>query len=468
MKKILVYSSLLTLCACGGGGGGSGVTGSAPIRSATTPEAITSNQEITQMASEILIANDGSENITRSATTRYNGKTYTSYRLDDVKFFTADQLNDTDSFLQLELDKNTGRIDAIQMDVGGVKAGRTVRSEIDTTLFEGPIFEYVLDGGDEAEYRVVDNGQNMAALQALETKFHLTGGHWNRIDERLDVRTLGGDIDDNPSTTTKLQYSDFGHFNPVYRSKNKQLTSDADIAAARAGTLNRNSDLDKYRDNSKFNAELAKEDYQLFAGGYAIEGSTLKDTLTPTANTTYSGKAIGRVYVSIESTENGVDKTAALAAYGVPYDNDANGDSVMDSYSNDAGHDISKAFTTSQATLTVANDGKQTLYMPFNTHSDTADKFYDVIITMNAAGNDVVGDPTYAEPTPVAAIYSRNTNPVANSIEGNVRSGFYGIDSADEAAGTIRYSDKEQYSGDNRIERQWEVQAAWGMKKDNP
>lgn len=466
MKKYFVLTSVLALAACGGGSGG----GSAPIvtpvdtpvstaRIAMSGSDLTSNQEITKMASEILIATDGSPNIARAATTtQFNGKTYTAYRLDDVKFFSAEQLGGADSYLQLELNRDTGRIEAIQMDIGGEKSGRTVRSETDTTLFEGPIFEYISDS-DRADFRVVDSGQTMADLQALETKYNLSNGHWNRIDERMDVKTLGGDID---GAETQLQYSDFGHFNPVYRSKNRELTSDDDIAAARARTLNRDSDRDKYRDDAKFAKELAKEDYQLFAGGYAIEGTTLKDTLTPEHGAEYTGKAIGRVYASIDN-DDGVDTTSTLQAYEIPFDVDNDHDGTPDAYSDDAGHDISKAFTTSHAHLTINNDGTQVLFMPFNTQSDTSDKFYDVTLTLNADGNDVIGAPVFDETTPVVAMYAPDTAP--DSIEGSVHSGFYGIDTASEAAGTARYyTEKEVAPG---ITREWEVQAAWGMKKDN-
>ena len=179
MKKLSLLSLVLALAACGGGSGGGGSGGGSHgvpyARVAMTPEARASNKEITQMASEILVATDGgSPVVQRSGTASYQGKKYTSYRLDDVKFFTAENLNEGDetkpSFLKMELDRS-GQINAIHMDVGGVASGRTVRDTTDTTVFQGPIFEYVLDGSDQAVYRVVDNGSlTMADLNKLAAK----------------------------------------------------------------------------------------------------------------------------------------------------------------------------------------------------------------------------------------------------------------------------------------------------------
>ena len=169
-----------------------------------------------------------------SVSTESDGVTYTSYRLDDVKLFTAENLETSGhSYVNLELNDTTGEIDAVKMVVGGEDSGRIVRDTTDTTTFTGPVFEYVLNGSDKAKFRVVDNGQDLAALTTLETENNLSGGHWNRIDERMVFVANGKDIG--------LQYADFGHFNPVYKSKNLNLASDADIIDARDGNLNRSS-----------------------------------------------------------------------------------------------------------------------------------------------------------------------------------------------------------------------------------
>lgn len=457
MKRYVMLTSVLALAACGGGSGGGGSAGTpsggyvAP-RPAVTPGVATSNAEITNMSSEIVVASNSNTpvSVVRSATVNNGGVTYTSYRLDDVKLFTAENLDTSGhSYINLELNNNTGEIDAVKMMVGGEASGRIARDTTDTTTFAGPIFEYVLDGQDDAQFRVVDNGQDMAALNALATQNNLSGGHWNRVDERMIFGTNGADVG--------LQYSDFGHFNPIYKSKNKELSSDADILAARAGTLDRGEEFDKKRTDEEFNALLAKEDYQLFAGGYAISGTNMLDTLTPENNTEYKGKAVGRVYTSIQS--NDVDRTAYLTAWNVPKDLDTDDDNIPDAWSENAGHDMAKAYTTSEATMTIGADGTQTLVMPFNTQSDTSDTFYDVTITKNSSNEINVN----FDGTPSEAQYRMNDNPTPSSIEGEFTPGYYGVNTPVEAAGTARYYTEQEL--DTNVTREWEVQAAYGMKK---
>jgi hypothetical protein len=533
MKKLSLLSLVLALAACGGGsGGGSGGSGGSHgvpyARVAMTPEARASNKEITQMASEILVATDGgSPVVQRSGTASYQGKKYKSYRLDDVKFFTAENLNEGDetkpSFLKMELDRS-GQINAIHMDVGGVASGRTVRDTTDTTVFQGPIFEYVQDNvyfvedqsevstaeqrndykndqhfgdgkwvqdagkwkyieyGDRALYRVVDNGSlEMADLNNLADRNNLTkNGHWNRIDERLDIKTYGAKIgtDAVSGEDIKLTYSDFGHFNPVYRTKNKDITTDEEIAAARAGELDRGEDLDKKRDDMAFAAKLAKEDYQMFAGGYAIKNGAVQNSLEPENNTTFKGKAIGRVYTSIESKKDGVDKSDDyLTDYGVPKDASSdpeNHPEYRDVYSDEAGHDITKAFTTSEATMTISTeDGKivQLLYMPFHSASDNSDKFYDITITQK--GNKVEGvEFAAADENDIEAQY-RKYDAFDTDSEGNFKyvekanfhPGYYGVNEVSEAAGTAQLYSIQELSSEDKVKREYEVQAAYGMVK---
>ncbi len=481
MKRYFLLMSVLVLAACGGGSGGGGAGGGTIARSAVSQDAIASNKDITQMSSEILVAS-GSEPITRSAKTTYNGKTYTSYRLDDVKFFTAENLNEDDpsknSFLRLELDRS-GQINAIHMDVGGESSGRTVRSTEDSTLFEGPIFEYVKNGNDEAIYRVVDNGQTWDNLVSLAQSNHLTGGHWNRIDERLVVKTYGDDID---GASTKLRYADFGYFNPVYRFKSKNITAevlghirdyetalkngDTDTANTIKTTYLSRENLDSYRSDSEFAAELAKEDYQLFAGGYAIKTDGTKvDTLTPGNNTSFSGKAVGRVYSSIKAEGEG--RTTYLDKYGVKYKTTNPGDAGYPEPEN-AGHGISKAYFTTNATLAIDSEGNQLLTMPF---SD--DGFYDVTVEKNVGSDAHITFDSATKPGvdgAVGSMYRRDADLSTAPGGTNTKTvesfnpGYYGIDDPTEAAGTLRYKEVTDFGAGNK--REWEFQAAYGMTKD--
>ncbi len=449
MKKVSVsLLACLAVTACGGGGSnhsGGGVAGYVAPRPAVTAAVVSSNQEITSMPSEVVVASNSSEpvSVAGATSTESGGVTYTSYRLDDVKLFTAENLDTTGhSYINLELNEDSGEIDAVKMMVGGEASGRIVRDTTDTTTFAGPIFEYVSDGEDQAQFRVVDSGQDMAALTALATANGLSGGHWNRVDERMVFKTYGGEVG-----TEGLTYADFGYFNPIYRSKNNNLDTDANIIAAREGTLNRSAALDKYHDDDEFNALLASEDYQLFAGGYAINGTTMVDTLTPENSTTYTGKAVGRVYASIQS--EGIDRSTYLETWDVPEGQD--------------GHDMTKAYTTSLAKMSIGADGTQTLYMPFNTHSDSTDTFYDVTITKGA------GDPTFEfVGTPNKSQYRMNNDPDASKTKGEFTPGYYGVNTPVEAAGTARYYTEQEISTgtDTGVTREWEFQAAYGMKKD--
>ena len=434
MKKIAILMSTLALAACGGGSSNhAGGSVYVPPRPAVTSAVATSNAEITNLPSEVVVASnsDTPVSVVGSVTTTSGGVTYTSYRLDDVKLFTAENLDTSGrSYVNLELNDSTGEIDAVKMVVGGMESGRIARDTTDTTTFAGPIFEYVPDGSDQASFRVVDNGQNMAALTALAAQNNLTGGHWNRVDERMIFGTHGKDVG--------LQYADFGYFNPIYRSKNINLTTDAQITDARDGNLNRSADLDKTHSDSEFNALLGKEDYQLFAGGYAISGTTMVETLDPENNTSYTGKALGRVYTTIK----GSNRDAYLSAWDVPSGPD--------------GHDLAKAYTTTAATMTIGNDGKQTLQMPFAS-------FYNVTVIKTPG----VETPSFTfTGTPSDAKYRVNDPESINpgKTKSDFQPGYYGVNTPVEAAGTARYYTEQELG--TGATREWEFQAAYGMKKD--
>lgn len=117
MKKILILTSVLALTACGGGHGGGSVESSVldtpGMRAAVTLDStvVDSNNKITSMVSEVLVAADGSKitpSTSRSATAHYNGQQFNSYRLDDVDF----KMGGEDSFVRFEVD-NDGKIIAL-------------------------------------------------------------------------------------------------------------------------------------------------------------------------------------------------------------------------------------------------------------------------------------------------------------------------------------------------------------------
>lgn len=326
---------------------------------------------------------------------------------------------------------------------------------------DGNNYKYV-EYGDEAEYRIAAAGVTQATLNSIVTREELPSlGHWNRVNEVMEVDTFGRDID---GAGTSLQYADFGHFNPVYREKLVELLSQS------GGTWT--AALTKTQDNDKVNDELAGKDYQMFAGGYAVKttGATpeLVDTLDAPTAATYTGKAKGRVYVSFQS--NGLENRSDYLEYwDVPHDDGS-------SYSNNAGHDIAADFTTTNAQLTVA-DGVQTLSMPFGT--DNSHQFYDVTVTQNVDGtglafnfNDVADPDNNPDVHWMSDSQYRQTVQNAATSEKAFKPGYYGIDTPTEAAGTAFYNIENDIggigvgTGSDDISRQWEFQAAYGTKKN--
>ena len=101
MKKCFILTSVLALAACSGGSGGGGAPGVSGgqlsgaenfIRSGqTTIGNVEINNDVTSMASAIVVAKDGSSSAIRSATKSFNGKEYDIYDLSDVKFNATDE-----------------------------------------------------------------------------------------------------------------------------------------------------------------------------------------------------------------------------------------------------------------------------------------------------------------------------------------------------------------------------------------
>ena len=516
MKKYFVLTSILALAACGGGSGGGGSHGGpgAPVlpdipdgmRAAVTDGAAESNEYVTKMKSEVVVADKGGKSYlarTPMAIAGVDGYTFTSYRLDDVKFFAADADTTNDGYLNLGINEN-GKIDSMYMVVGGngARPDQAIARDGETSsTFKAPIFEYVMDTksgevdfasqtpeqlenernenhwsqkgywnhnmstdkyeywelGDEAVYRTVGVA-NYDALTALESSEHLSGGHWNRTDEVMPVVTYGGNIDGNG---TSLQYSDFGHFNPVYENKRVYLNGGSGDVAT--GWTHDASKSGTYKENDKFAEELAAEDYQLFAGGYAIKGDGTmtgdRPSLEPVIGATYKGMAIGRVYTDIHFADGMDDEQRApyLTAYGI-----TSGD----------GRDIAKKFTTYDATMKITQSGDQvvqTLNMPFNTHA-VGDKYYDIEIKQT---DGVVNHVNFTgDESAITSQYrlhgAENHWDMAHA---SFNPGYYGVDTATEAAGTAAIRASEYDAGPDKslptgkAERNYEVQAAWGMIK---
>ena len=522
MKKYFLLTSILALAACGGGGGGgSGSPALVPstpqlpaipdgMRGAVSSEMQTSNAAVTNMKSEVLVASNGSgvsQVVRASSMPGENGFTFTSYRLDDVKLFIADAKTTDDGYLLLGLNDDTGRIENMKMIVGGNAENATpaMGRDAETSTFKAPILEYVLDEyvsgsdqaasslssnkttrdaqlaaikgehpewpnkgfwalegetwkyykrGDEAVFRMVaDSTTTWDTLLAKETQNSLSGGHWNRAYEDMPVQTYGNGLSGEgvDGEGHSLQYSDFGHFNPVYENKRVYLTGGSE-----ASGWTHDATKGSYKENDKLAQELAAEDYQLFAGGYAIKNGSMvagdRPSLDPVVGTTYKGMAIGRVYTSIEGDG---DISEILTAYGI-----TSGD----------GHDIAKAFTTHDATMTVTQSGGkivQTLNMPFHTHADGA-KYYDVEIKQTGNTIDHVNFTAADESEIDSQFQLHGADAHWDTANASFNPGYYGVDTPTEAAGTAAIrAGYEVHNAGNTIsaDRDYEVQAAYGLIK---
>ena len=548
MRKYLYLTSLLALSACFGGGSGGG--DSVPASGASvalfdgliSQEGVASNHNITNMTSGIVVATDGSSHAVRSGHVSSGGRDYNVYDLSDVQFKIAEN-PDMASF-QFAIDNGTGRIAKVTETLGGVSD--TITRIGDTQRFNGPMFELVKNGSDRALYRLADTGQLMtetldAAVPTDNEEINsicgsgLANCHWNYIDEILDIGTSARNSDPNADPDIALTFSDFGKFNPVYRSKNKNLTNamlvalhtqveidenttitvqdyirqylsdenNTDTAALTAWLTAKGAGVlvgedQEYHTYAQQENEFANsQDYQLFAGGYAIKNGALVETLTPTNGNTFSGKAIGRVYTSIQQS-NGSDRAALLSKYGFdkaqPIHSVISGEDVywyngvqyndVDALpegagtpvdANSVGHDTAAYYETMGATLEVnSGNGDATLTMPF-------EDFYTVTTTRTVDGNNVTYETTFTDKSDDLEPWFVRENPSAATETEEVGNfGYYGIDTPTEAAGTIAVSDETSISAtitdpinptgpqlNTTGTREWEFQGAYGMTKDN-
>ena len=353
----------------------------------------------------------------------HQGNGVYKYKIGD--FFA--QVNNQDFSVQ----NNTNALLSAVKDAYNFNGGQWVK--------ENGMYKYV-EYGDQAIYRIVDTGQNKEQLDNIANNEHFAMGHWNRIDEFMNVATYGRDIGNGKS----LQYADFGHFNPVWKTKLVDLTGkvDGDWNSEDAEIPHTDEEMEEWMNQD--------EDYQLFAGGYAISGTELKDTLDVPMNTSFKGMAIGRLYTSLQGGDRNA-RGGHFATYG-----------ITDTGDNDDGYDIAKAFVTQEATLTVDADGKQTLFMPFNTHA-VGDKYYDVTLVKNL--DESIETPVFDGDEDAVATQYRLYDALERVVTGenSLNIGYYGVNMVSETAGTARlYSEKDL---DGVVSREYELQAAFGMKR---
>ena len=444
MKRYFLLTSVLALAACGGGsGGGGGNVGDAingrmpgnPTEHLRASDLIgnTDNNEITSMASAIVVKNGSSwSSVARSATdpdkTSHPG--YTIYKLDNVDFKLAGQ---DDATFNFEINDD-GRI------VRAVANGQKIeRDTTDTTLFKGKIFQFVKDGDDKEVVTVMDNDPEhpvnqaalSAALEAAVTAEKLTqdeanAGHWNYLEQNWKFDTSGKD--------KGLTYSDFGYFTSTNVKKLLDVYFDSN------GVLQGDTHATDH------------ESVMVFAGGYNI----LPEATRPANGAHFTGTAIGMINTSIDGIDG---EKAALkkAAYEHSWQNQEDG--VYNT------SEMAK-LSTKKAELDIDSNGNPIIWMPFGSDGTATDvrdgsnvQWYNVRVT---DGDVEFVVPTGMTESNIEKRFSHDNDAADNPIQ-EVDDRYYGVNTPEEATGTVVY--KQQHDlGDGNTTRDFNFQAAYGMK----
>ena len=218
MKKYVLLTSILALAACGGGSGGGG--GGVAPRAAIEPDSpvALSNAQITSMASEILVASDGSAvapSMTRSGSAIFNGQRYTSYRLDDVQF----KMGGEDSLVKFELDKDgkiiaLGKYDRSDDFTGDPEyaiseEGRFVRTGGTGNTFEKDLYRYTynFDNSDpgiselaKQHFKDIDLTDDNGSLSPAQLKAKLIA----KVTKKMN-KVIASQSPDNPNYANDVQ-----------------------------------------------------------------------------------------------------------------------------------------------------------------------------------------------------------------------------------------------------------------------
>jgi hypothetical protein len=325
MKKTLILTSILALSACGGGS--SHDVQNSGMR--VSGDAILSNKNITSMASEILIAKNGtSPNIVRSTSVVNDGTEYIAYHLDDAKFFESDM--EEDEYISFGID-DKGQINNMSyhwQDNGSDAVESINRDGPDSSIFTENVYKYRVELADHTilytDSLPVDEYSKEEIKQAFRHTYdgELSDEEFAEIDNIIDstdmepteyvhhhvIELQGKDLPDS----NKLRYGDFGYTTILAK----------EIHEAGDGVGDDNS---------------------VVFGGYEI-----KEIQNPNlTGMTFSGKAIaalGGIH------QNGVKKIET---------------------------------GNTATTLTVDNNGKQTLTMPF-------DNYYTISVEKPQNGNETI------------------------------------------------------------------------------
>ena len=114
MKKLFLLTSVLAIAACGGGGGGGdgGGVAPAPISAPVVPAefgtgitaaAQASNNNVTKMKGEVIVASNWSAPLSRMSSTTIDGVIFNQYELSDVRLYVADAVNTDQGYLNIDM-----------------------------------------------------------------------------------------------------------------------------------------------------------------------------------------------------------------------------------------------------------------------------------------------------------------------------------------------------------------------------
>jgi len=484
MKKYVVLTSILALAACGGGGGGGGTT--APIRAAVTEDAKISNNAITGMASEVLVAKDGTTAVrsaipltSRKGSVVQDGKTYTSYRLDDVKFRMAAGAVADDAYIKFHMDPN-GRIDSLTANLQGLEQEmiRKADGENPSADFRGIVYEYVITDATEGAtveqlvqakdkgtlvrliYNPDEDITDYSVLSNAEAGKCPDGKvcRWDRIDQALRIASSGKSNNESQN----MKYSDFGKMQTTNFGKYKGITSSEDLAESKehqrttsGGIIQQNA----YKTWATVTDGDFDDDFQIFAGGYDILSKR------PTETMTFTGKAIGSLYAS-DSQYHG-DQGIALTddAATLEFNTTTGKETLVMDFTGNAVPWYKVTVTKDNAAGTsqikfdeYANTDTNHLIVDKGGAFDTGIEMKDYLKFHNDNGSGLTVD----DFTTTTGTLVKNTEGTQN--EGLLNMGYYGVDATEEAAGIVRF--KETYQTDTNVQHEHEFRAGYGMKPD--
>ena len=307
MKKYFFLTSVLALAACGGGSGG-GAGAPAGVRQAITPDsaAAQSNALVTSMASEILVASDGSvatPSLSRAATqSYYNGKTYTAYRLDDVVF----KIGGEDSQIKFEVDDKGQIIALTKMDrsddfsgeptYAKSQEGTFTRTSSTSKDFSKSLFIYgcnLTTSGDTSlvrqhfggDLQIMDDSADLASWQLKQKVRDYINKEINKIKESQPSNDYDEEIE-----TARAYY--LGQVDGLSFGTPEEVHATVTAEGVNIGLKYADLGFAELTVKDNTDTTIEEHNYSPYVGGY---GALKVDPSTLTDDTTFSGTTIAGI-----------------------------------------------------------------------------------------------------------------------------------------------------------------------------